>query len=93
MYVPCIVKLQGSGHGLFIDAELTNWQDMLFFSAGSRDNCQVGYTIPACTRCGVIGPALSNKLQRLVDMRGLQDNVAIHMCSHIGGHKVCLCYY
>ncbi|XP_058112719.1 altered inheritance of mitochondria protein 32-like isoform X3 [Magnolia sinica] len=45
-------------------------------SHGSRDR-----------RCGVCGPALITKFKEEIDARGLQGQVSISPCSHIGGHK------
>ncbi|KAF6145108.1 hypothetical protein GIB67_013459 [Kingdonia uniflora] len=45
-------------------------------SHGSRDR-----------RCGVCGPPLVTKFQEEIDARGLQSQVSVSPCSHIGGHK------
>ncbi|XP_058112720.1 altered inheritance of mitochondria protein 32-like isoform X4 [Magnolia sinica] len=45
-------------------------------SHGSRDR-----------RCGVCGPALITKFKEEIDACGLQGQVSISPCSHIGGHK------
>ncbi|TYH01192.1 hypothetical protein ES288_A09G037800v1 [Gossypium darwinii] len=38
-------------------------------------------------RCGVCGPALIQKLNVEIELRGLKDQVFVSACSHIGGHK------
>jgi len=38
-------------------------------------------------RCGVCGPALIKKLKEEISSRGLQGQVSVSPCSHIGGHK------
>lgn len=38
-------------------------------------------------RCGVCGPALIQKLNEEIELRGLKDQVFVSPCSHIGGHK------
>ena len=38
-------------------------------------------------RCGVCGPALIEKFEEEIEMRGLNDQVFVSACSHIGGHK------
>ena len=38
-------------------------------------------------RCGVCGPALVQKLDEEVELRGLKERVFVSACSHIGGHK------
>ncbi|GAV68562.1 Suc_Fer-like domain-containing protein [Cephalotus follicularis] len=38
-------------------------------------------------RCGVCGPALMEKLEEEIELRGLKDQVFVSPCSHIGGHK------
>ncbi|OVA07238.1 Sucraseferredoxin-like [Macleaya cordata] len=45
-------------------------------SHGSRDR-----------RCGVCGPALVSRFKEEIDVRGLQGQVSVSPCSHIGGHK------
>ncbi|KAL5725962.1 hypothetical protein ACHQM5_009041 [Ranunculus cassubicifolius] len=45
-------------------------------SHGSRDR-----------RCGVCGPALVSRFREEIDVRGLQGQVSVSPCSHIGGHK------
>ncbi|GMI86888.1 hypothetical protein like AT5G40510 [Hibiscus trionum] len=38
-------------------------------------------------RCGVCGPILIEKLNEEIVLRGLEDQVSVSACSHIGGHK------
>ncbi|XP_010252804.1 PREDICTED: uncharacterized protein LOC104594278 [Nelumbo nucifera] len=38
-------------------------------------------------RCGVCGPALVTRFKEEIDARGLQGQVSVSPCSHIGGHK------
>ncbi|KAG9448575.1 hypothetical protein H6P81_008540 [Aristolochia fimbriata] len=38
-------------------------------------------------RCGVCGPALVTKFKDEIDAHGLQGQVSVSPCSHIGGHK------
>ncbi|KAK9091830.1 hypothetical protein Syun_026741 [Stephania yunnanensis] len=38
-------------------------------------------------RCGVCGPPLVARLKEEIDARGLQGQVSVSPCSHIGGHK------
>ncbi|XP_043725579.1 altered inheritance of mitochondria protein 32-like [Telopea speciosissima] len=45
-------------------------------SHGSRDR-----------RCGVCGPVLIDKFKEETESRGLNDQVFVSPCSHIGGHK------
>ncbi|KAF8410882.1 hypothetical protein HHK36_003419 [Tetracentron sinense] len=45
-------------------------------SHGSRDR-----------RCGVCGPALVTRFKEEIDSHGLQGQVSVSPCSHIGGHK------
>ncbi|KAF9608959.1 hypothetical protein IFM89_012136 [Coptis chinensis] len=45
-------------------------------SHGSRDR-----------RCGVCGPALVTRFSEEIDAHGLQGQVSVSPCSHIGGHK------
>ncbi|XP_077237630.1 sucrase/ferredoxin-like family protein [Tasmannia lanceolata] len=45
-------------------------------SHGSRDR-----------KCGVCGPVLVTKFKEEIDARGLQGQVSVSPCSHIGGHK------
>ncbi|KAL5669037.1 hypothetical protein ACJX0J_021258 [Zea mays] len=45
-------------------------------SHGSRDK-----------RCGVCGPALIKRFKEEINELGLDDQVAVSACSHVGGHK------
>ncbi|CAO2047672.1 unnamed protein product [Urochloa humidicola] len=45
-------------------------------SHGSRDK-----------RCGVCGPALIQRFKEEINGLGLEDQVAVSACSHVGGHK------
>lgn len=38
-------------------------------------------------RCGVCGPVLVSKLKEEIKLRRLKDQIYVHPCSHIGGHK------
>ncbi|GMP30229.1 hypothetical protein CsSME_00004990 [Camellia sinensis var. sinensis] len=38
-------------------------------------------------RCGVCGPALIEKFNEEIELRGLKDQVFVSACSHVGGHK------
>ncbi|KAK9084589.1 hypothetical protein Sjap_025000 [Stephania japonica] len=38
-------------------------------------------------RCGVCGPPLVARFKEEIDVRGLQGQVSVSPCSHIGGHK------
>lgn len=38
-------------------------------------------------RCGVCGPALIKKFKDEISVKGIQDQVSVSPCSHIGGHK------
>lgn len=38
-------------------------------------------------RCGVCGPVLIEKFKEEIKSRGLNDQVFVNSCSHIGGHK------
>ncbi|KAE9588927.1 hypothetical protein Lal_00012531 [Lupinus albus] len=38
-------------------------------------------------RCGVCGPELIKKLNEEIGLRGLEDQVSVMACSHVGGHK------
>ncbi|KAK7339591.1 hypothetical protein VNO77_20269 [Canavalia gladiata] len=38
-------------------------------------------------RCGVCGPALIDKLNEGIELRGLKDQISVTACSHVGGHK------
>lgn len=38
-------------------------------------------------RCGVCGPALIEKLNEEIQLRGLKDQISVMACSHVGGHK------
>ncbi|XP_020675479.1 uncharacterized protein LOC110094554 [Dendrobium catenatum] len=38
-------------------------------------------------RCGVCGPILIEKFKEEIYLRGLEDQVFVSPCSHIGGHK------
>ena len=38
-------------------------------------------------RCGVCGPALIEKFNNEIEVRGLKDQVSVMACSHVGGHK------
>lgn len=38
-------------------------------------------------RCGVCGPALIEKFNDEIEVRGLKDQVSVTACSHVGGHK------
>lgn len=38
-------------------------------------------------RCGVCGPILIEKFKGEIDSKGLNGNVFVAACSHIGGHK------
>ncbi|XP_077227735.1 altered inheritance of mitochondria protein 32-like [Tasmannia lanceolata] len=38
-------------------------------------------------RCGVCGPVLITKFQEEIETRGINDQVFVSPCSHIGGHK------
>ncbi|BBM98259.1 hypothetical protein MPTK1_1g12080 [Marchantia polymorpha subsp. ruderalis] len=38
-------------------------------------------------RCGVCGPALIQKLHEDIAARGLENQIFVRPCSHIGGHK------
>jgi hypothetical protein len=36
----------------------------------------------------ILGPPLAKRLASLVRGEGLEDDIRVMMCSHIGGHKV-----
>ncbi|XP_019159935.1 PREDICTED: uncharacterized protein LOC109156537 [Ipomoea nil] len=38
-------------------------------------------------RCGVCGPALIEKFKEEIEAKGLEEQVSVAACSHIGGHK------
>lgn len=38
-------------------------------------------------RCGVCGPALIEKLNEEIELRGLKNQISVLACSHVGGHK------
>ncbi|XP_022895104.1 altered inheritance of mitochondria protein 32-like isoform X2 [Olea europaea var. sylvestris] len=38
-------------------------------------------------RCGVCGPVLMEKFKEDIESKGLQNQVVVTACSHIGGHK------
>ncbi|CAA2987611.1 altered inheritance of mitochondria 32 [Olea europaea subsp. europaea] len=38
-------------------------------------------------RCGVCGPVLIKKFKEDIESKGLQDQVVVTACSHVGGHK------
>lgn len=38
-------------------------------------------------RCGVCGPAVITRFKEEIESHGLQGNVSVRPCSHIGGHK------
>ncbi|KAH7532451.1 hypothetical protein FEM48_Zijuj04G0021300 [Ziziphus jujuba var. spinosa] len=38
-------------------------------------------------RCGVCGPVLIEKLNEEIGFRGLNDQIFVSACSHVGGHK------
>ncbi|GAB4847882.1 hypothetical protein Ancab_026941 [Ancistrocladus abbreviatus] len=38
-------------------------------------------------RCGVCGPVLIGKFKEEIRLRGLENQVFVYSCSHIGGHK------
>ncbi|GAB4848077.1 hypothetical protein Ancab_002739 [Ancistrocladus abbreviatus] len=38
-------------------------------------------------RCGVCGPVLIEKFKEEIKLRGLESQVFVNSCSHIGGHK------
>lgn len=38
-------------------------------------------------RCGVCGPILIEKFKEEISLRGLEGQVFVSPCSHIGGHK------
>lgn len=38
-------------------------------------------------RCGVCGPVLIEKLKEEIGFRGMNDQVFVTPCSHVGGHK------
>lgn len=38
-------------------------------------------------KCGVCGPVLKDKFTEEIANRGLEDQVSVQFCSHIGGHK------
>ncbi|XP_073010581.1 uncharacterized protein [Typha latifolia] len=38
-------------------------------------------------RCGLCGPVLIRRFQEEIILRGLQDQVSVSPCSHVGGHK------
>ena len=43
------------------------------------------------TRCGKLGNSLVAVLEELVQQHQLQNLMQVYKCSHVGGHKVCLC--
>ena len=38
-------------------------------------------------RCGVCGPALITRFKEEIEGQGLDGQVAVSACSHVGGHK------
>ncbi|CAH8275257.1 unnamed protein product [Arabidopsis lyrata] len=56
--------------------ELLKGSYVFVCSHGSRDR-----------RCGVCGPSLVSRFREELEFHGLQGNVSISPCSHIGGHK------
>lgn len=38
-------------------------------------------------RCGVCGPVLIEKFKEDIESKGLQNQVVVTACSHVGGHK------
>ncbi|CAK9176167.1 unnamed protein product [Ilex paraguariensis] len=38
-------------------------------------------------RCGVCGPVLIEKFKEEMELKGLEDEVFVTACSHVGGHK------
>ena len=43
------------------------------------------------TRCGKLGNSLVAVLEDLIQQHQLQHLMQVYKCSHVGGHKVCLC--
>ncbi|XP_028772364.1 altered inheritance of mitochondria protein 32-like [Neltuma alba] len=62
------------------------------WSAGVPDEMAGSYVF-VCShasrdvRCGVCGPALIDKFNEEIELRGLKDQVFVWACSHLGGHK------
>ena len=56
--------------------EIVSGSHIFVCAHGSRDK-----------RCGVCGPVLIEKLKEGIESRGLQEQVFVSACSHIGGHK------
>ncbi|KAK7265987.1 hypothetical protein RIF29_18624 [Crotalaria pallida] len=60
--------------------------------AGPRDELTGSYIFVCAhgsrdVRCGVCGPALIEKLNQEIGLRGLKKQISVLACSHIGGHK------
>ena len=43
------------------------------------------------TRCGKVGNSLVAILEYFIQQHELQELMQVYKCSHVGGHKVCLC--
>ncbi|KAF5191078.1 Sucrase/ferredoxin-like family protein [Thalictrum thalictroides] len=62
------------------------------WNPGTPETLTGSYVFVCChgsrdRRCGVCGPALVTRFKEEIDYRGLQGQVSVSPCSHIGGHK------
>lgn len=59
---------------------------------GSPEAIKGSYVFVCChgsrdKRCGVCGPALITRFKEEIEGQGLDGQVAVSACSHVGGHK------
>ncbi|KAK4778977.1 hypothetical protein SAY86_006505 [Trapa natans] len=59
-----------------VQPEVLTGSHVFVCAHGSRDK-----------RCGLCGPALIEKLEEEIELRGIKNEIFVSPCSHIGGHK------
>eukprot|EP00249_Psilotum_nudum_P009228 c21794_g2_i1 orf=80-1462(+) len=89
---PDMVRYKGLTHfdvDAFVDEFLVHNREWL---SGRPEKLRGAHVFVCChasrdARCGVCGPALVGKFKEHVSARGLEDQVFVSPCSHVGGHK------
>ncbi|KAL3378908.1 hypothetical protein AABB24_004699 [Solanum stoloniferum] len=81
--------LKESDVDAFVDDVLVNGNP---WSSGLQESLSGSYVFVCAhnlrdRRCGVCGPILIEEFSKLIESKGLKDQVRVAACSHIGGHK------
>ncbi|GAB2278978.1 hypothetical protein Dimus_013645 [Dionaea muscipula] len=89
---PELIKYRGlkdSDVDAFVDDVLVNGKP---WASGVGEALTTGFAFVCAhasrdKRCGVCGPALIEKFNEEIQSKGMQKQVLVSACSHIGGHK------